>query len=112
VYLLSNTRQEWFEFLDAKFGITRRVKQAYLSYEIGYAKPDARCYNAVVSAIGCPPSDLVFIDDRVGNVVAARELGITSILFKNAQTVESKLRELYPELFPSRDIGSVPKTAA
>ncbi|MBN2007984.1 hypothetical protein JW960_01415, partial [candidate division KSB1 bacterium] len=38
VYLLSNTRKEWFEILDKKFSITPHCEKAFLSYEIGLIK--------------------------------------------------------------------------
>jgi len=99
-YLLSNTRKEWFEFVDAKFRLSPRVRQVFLSYEMRLAKPDPRCFHFAISKIGCLPSEAVFIDDRLENVLAAGELGMNWILFDNARRVRNELKELYPELFP------------
>ena len=51
------------------------------SSEIGIRKPDPRIFEQALLALGeCPPDRAVFLDDYVGNVDAARALGLHAIL--------------------------------
>lgn len=47
----------------------------YLSHEIGLEKPDLTSYEAVVEREGYPPEKIVFVDDTLTNVEAARSAG-------------------------------------
>jgi len=60
-------------------GIRSFVDKAYFSHEIGMRKPDLACYHFVVEDIGLCPSKMLFLDDRLDNVEAAREAGIKAI---------------------------------
>lgn len=51
------------------------------SSEVGCRKPDLRIFRRALRSLGdCAPERAVFLDDYAGNVRAARELGIRSIL--------------------------------
>lgn len=47
----------------------------YLSHEIGLEKPDLISYEAVAEREGYPPEKIVFVDDTLTNVEAARSAG-------------------------------------
>ena len=53
------------------------VDQVILSCEAGYAKPDARIYQAALRRLAAAPGDALFIDDTPGHVAAAESLGMT-----------------------------------
>lgn len=58
------------------------------SHEVGVAKPDPRIYALTWERLGVQPSEMIFLDDSQRAVVAARELGIHAILFRdNAQAI-------------------------
>ncbi|MEA3336061.1 MAG: HAD-IA family hydrolase [Chloroflexota bacterium] len=90
-YLLSDTRREWFQTLDDRFGLRRRVRRAFLSFEMGLGKSDPGCFEFVLAEIGCQPGDVTFLDDRATNITAARRLGIKAIKFSTAAAVEEEL---------------------
>lgn len=46
------------------------------SSEIGAAKPDAAFFHTALQMAGCGVADAVFVDDSLGNVQAARALGL------------------------------------
>ncbi len=50
------------------------------SHEIGVAKPDPRAYLVLCEQLGVAPEELVFLDNRLPNVDAARGLGIHALL--------------------------------
>jgi glucose-1-phosphatase len=64
-------------------GITR-LTGATLSYELGVTKPNATIFEDALERSGAPPSDVLFVDDRVINTEGAERLGITGLPFVGA----------------------------
>lgn len=54
------------------------------SSELKLAKPDPECYNRALAILGASANDVIFIDDRSENVVAAAALGLQSVHFTSA----------------------------
>ena len=55
-------------------------------------KPDRRIYEIALERMGRPdPGDVLFIDDREENVVAARDLGFLTHRFEGAEGLEAEL---------------------
>lgn len=73
-------------------GLFDAFERAYLSVELGLQKPDAAIYQAVLEDLGCAPEDVLFIDDRSENVVAARKLGMQGLVYHGATELEGELR--------------------
>lgn len=59
----------------------------YCSHHIGYRKPDSRCFQYLLRTEGCDPDHVVFLDDREGNVDAAKNQGIKSTLISNKNSL-------------------------
>lgn len=76
VYVLTNTNashtRHWREHHGDLLGAVREV---FVSSEIGMRKPEPAVYAHVVSAIGCPPGRIAFVDDNAANVAAALAAG-------------------------------------
>lgn len=47
----------------------------FLSYELGYRKPDVKAYEKVENALNINPSDILFIDDTKENIEVAKQRG-------------------------------------
>lgn len=94
VYLLSNTRREWFEYLDDKYTITKYVKKAFLSYQIRLLKPDLECYLYVIKELGTKPDRIIFLDDNEENVQAALSLGIKAHQFSDSFAADLYLQDI------------------
>jgi len=93
VGLLSNTSPDHFEFCRERFGVIRELFDTYvLSYEVGAMKPDAKIYHLAIDKAGVPAEQIFFVDDRQENVDGARELGIDSVLFTDANQLLADLR--------------------
>jgi len=67
-------RRQWPAFFD-------QSTENFFSYEMGYHKPDARIYRAVIEHFNADPSDCFFMDDKLENVEAARALGMNAHVF-------------------------------
>ena len=63
----------------------------YASNKMGMSKPHSKFYRHILNAEGMKPESAVFIDDDETNVRAAEKLGIRSILFRDSETLRSKL---------------------
>lgn len=80
VWCLSNDVGRWSQKLRARLDIEVYLQGSIISADLGLRKPDRQIYEALIEASGFPVEKLLFVDDREQNVLAARELGIESIL--------------------------------
>lgn len=94
LYLLSNTNDNHYGFLQSTFNVARHFDELILSYEVGATKPDARIYQEVVSRSGLAPSQCLFVDDLEANVEAAAVLGMQTIRFTGVEPLKARLTEL------------------
>jgi putative hydrolase of the HAD superfamily len=80
VWCLSNDVGRWSRKLRARLNIETYLEGSIISGDLGLRKPDRQIYAALIQASGFPVAELLFVDDREPNVLAARGLGIESIL--------------------------------
>lgn len=86
VHLLSNTNPvHWNMALDGYFNYKGKhvgdfFGRTFLSYEMGVEKPAPEIFEAVVSALGCRPDEILFFDDSAENCAAARRCGLQARL--------------------------------
>ena len=68
-------------YMRSSFGFETIFDEQFYSFELGFAKPEAGYFQAIMDRIGVAPNRVLFIDDLEDNVVGAREIGIHSELF-------------------------------
>jgi glucose-1-phosphatase len=68
------------------------VNDVYFSHEIGLRKPNQDCYQHVIEDIDNYASRMLFLDDRLDNVEAARQSGMKAIQILNP---DQQLKELF-----------------
>jgi len=61
------------------------------------SKPDKAIYLVTIERFGMKPSELVFIDDAIENVMAGQSIGLNCILFKTSDQVRTDLMNLINE---------------
>jgi HAD superfamily hydrolase (TIGR01509 family) len=81
VWCLSNDVARWSAKLRASFGLDQLLSGSVISSDARSRKPDAAIYRRLLDCCGEAPADILFVDDRKKNVLAARALGIASIEF-------------------------------
>ncbi len=98
-YLLSNSNiihelafEEMVMASTGKPSIRDFFKEAYFSHEIGMRKPDKDIYEHVVEEINNYPSRMLFLDDRLDNVEAARAVGMKAVQIFNP---DKQLNEIF-----------------
>jgi putative hydrolase of the HAD superfamily len=89
--LLSNAPEPLAKAID-RSRWSRHFDHCYYSCRLGAAKPDIRAFQLVLSQLGAPPGDVLFIDDRAENTRAARGLGMHAITFASAGALDRELR--------------------
>jgi len=88
---LNNEILELNTFRIEKFGLARYFSAFFSSCFLGLRKPDEAIYRVVLQVTQRAPEESLFIDDREVNLECPRELGINTILFKDAAQLRTEL---------------------
>ena len=65
-------------FMQDDLGYGHLLDEAFYSYEMRVAKPDPAYFNTILARVGEEPGRVLFLDDRLRNVEAAREVGLAA----------------------------------
>jgi putative hydrolase of the HAD superfamily len=77
----------------AQFGLRRCFPIFFSSCFLGLRKPDEAIYRLALQVTQRQPEECIFIDDREVNLECPRELGLATILFRDAKQLRHDLRE-------------------
>ena len=91
--LLSNAWDDLRPLLVKFWKIADIFDHIFISAEMGLAKPDSRIYQAVSAEINKEPSELIFVDDFIENVLAAREEGWNAVHFRSREGALAELAD-------------------
>ena len=94
IYAMSNISKEDWAVLSTKIPDWSIFNQVFTSGHAGMRKPDPEFYRHVLQEIKLSPEETFFIDDKVENVLAAKSLGIDSLVFDSNDTVLHALRTI------------------
>jgi len=94
LYLLSNTNENHYTFIQEQYDVARHFEETILSYEVGSAKPELTIYKEVMNRSGIDAQHCLFVDDLEENVKAAREVGMHAILFTGPEALRNELSKL------------------
>lgn len=92
--LLSIHGKEWIDYCDRKYDYHKLFHSTCYSFEVGVSKPDPKAYLHILERLQANPKECLFIDDKEENLKAARELGLQTILFQNAEQLKKDLAAL------------------
>lgn len=76
VAMLSNATDVLEERLSQTYGVADRFEQILNSARLGWAKPDPRVFAELCQRLQLKPEEIVFVDDRAENIVAAAAHGL------------------------------------
>ncbi|MFX1236238.1 MAG: HAD family hydrolase [Promethearchaeota archaeon] len=93
VSLISNTFDIHAKSNELK-GFYDIFDNVYLSNEIGLIKPDKKKYEHVLEKLDAKPNHCVFIDDKLRNLITAREIGMIVIKFESIELFKKQLTAL------------------
>lgn len=105
LYLLSNNNPICMPhsrriFEDAGVPLDKTFRKCFLSYEMKALKPSRTFYQDVMSQIGLPAGEMVFVDDSQKNVDGAVEAGLPAVYYEPGSDLSALLSEVLgdPEL--------------
>jgi HAD superfamily hydrolase (TIGR01509 family) len=92
VAFLSNSNEVHAEVIPRQFStLFRRDDRFIFSHRFRVAKPDPEIFRRALEVIGALPQNVVFLDDLLENVLAARTIGLHAFQFIDAQQVTREL---------------------
>ena len=65
--------------------------EVIISADVGYIKPDPEIYEHTAKKLGAKLNECIFIDDRVGYVEAAKNIGMQAILYQDFIQMKQEL---------------------
>ncbi len=77
-----------------QYPIFQLLDDRIISSEEHLIKPEAAIYERTCQKLSIRPEECVFTDDKLENVIAAREYGMQAIHFQDATQYETALREI------------------
>lgn len=75
------------------FGLRRYFSVFFSSCFLGLRKPDEAIYRLALQVTQQAPAECIFIDDREVNLECPRELGMSTILFRDVERLRSELQQ-------------------
>ena len=81
-----------------KLGYYSLFSPVLLSYEIGVKKPNPEVFKILLRELKISADSVLFIDDRIENVEAAKKQGIESIQFLSPKQLKEELEKREIEL--------------
>lgn len=102
LYLLSNNNSICLPcssgmFTAAGIPLDKIFRKCFYSFEMKALKPSERFYKAVISEIGLPSEQMLFIDDSQKNVDGAIEAGLPAIYYRPGSDLCALLAEALEE---------------
>lgn len=83
--ILSNAAAGGVRREEARYDLGAMADVVVYSFEEGMVKPDHRIYLRTCERLGVEAERVVFLDDRQDNVIAARDLGMLAIRFRDTR---------------------------
>ena len=89
---LTNNVREWEPLWRAMAPVDEIFELVVDSAFVGMRKPDREIYALTVRRLGVPAEECLFIDDIEVNCVAAREAGMTAVVFRDTEQAIADVR--------------------
>jgi putative hydrolase of the HAD superfamily len=70
--------------LIGRLDVRKLFDHVFLSFEVGYRKPDPEIYHLALSALEMDPSEVLFIDDQLRFCAGAASAGMSVMLIKRS----------------------------
>ena len=93
IYALTNWSAETFGIAKDRFEFLNWFDGIVVSGDEKMRKPQPEFYNILLNRYDVKTEESLFIDDNYRNILAARELGISSIHFTSAAELAQQLPE-------------------
>ena len=92
LYCLSNMHFASIEYLERSYAFLNVFSGKVISCRLNLCKPEAKIYSHLLQTYELVAANTVFVDDVEINLIAARQLGMQTIRFKNPSQCTSQLK--------------------
>lgn len=96
ILALANESKFGIRLKERKFNLKKTFDKIYCSADLGMAKPNLDIFEFVLKDANLKPGEIIFIDNQIENVEAARSLGIKSIHYVGLKELKKELRLFQP----------------
>lgn len=87
VYLLTNITDDGYDYINNVVNINKTFDGGIYSYQEHLIKPDTSIYNLLINRFKLNKDECIFFDDKERNVIAARNFGIKSFVFRSISDI-------------------------
>lgn len=94
IYILSNYPESFYHKHIENADFMKDIDGLMVSFMIHKAKPDRAIYEALCRKYNLDKSECLFFDDRIENVVGAREFGMSAIQVTSQEGLVEDLKKL------------------
>ena len=98
--LLSNVRKSQAK-IKRRLGHYEMFNPMLFSYELGTEKPNPRIFFILLEHLQAKPQEVLFIDNKIENILSAQAIGMDAIHFVNTEQLIQALSERGIEISPS-----------
>jgi len=93
LYLLSNTNEMHFQYIQERFpALLQHFRSFTLSYLVGSRKPEPEIFQVLIREAGLPPAQILFTDDNPDFIATARSHGLVAWPFSSPGEFQEQLR--------------------
>lgn len=89
--IISNTSEVHIQFLESNYSFFENFRERIYSHVIGSRKPDSWIYEHSQTIMSAESENSLFIDDRIENILAAKNLGWMTIHLNGAVDLRQAL---------------------
>ncbi len=108
-HLASNQQSLRAEHMSAVLNYREIFEQEFYSCHLGIAKPKPEFFEEITIRLGQPAASILFVDDRMENVLAARKVGLRAEVYDAATGAPILYEILHShDLFGSAEIPQPP----
>lgn len=85
--VISNDSSEWSKYIREKFDINKYFDVISISGDLKIQKPNREIFLITLEKLGVNPQECLYIDDREGNLKAAKDMGMITVML-NSRNVQ------------------------
>lgn len=91
IYLLSNITEASYKYVCETIDVEELFDGGLFSYQEHMVKPNKDFYERLLDKYSLKKEETIFFDDKEKNIVAAKEIGLSAVLFKSVQDIYDNL---------------------
>jgi HAD superfamily hydrolase (TIGR01509 family) len=92
--LLSNAFLGTREWMQERFTFLNLFDVSFFSAEVGMRKPEEQFFRLVLGALQVEPTEALFVDDFLENIIGAQKIGMQTVWYKDRDAAFPYLKSI------------------